>query len=514
MRNHSNDAEHKLRTKAAGSIWLSTFAIAIGSALPAAAAEVAADSRPAEQPPATERAADNSAGLQFAQFQLPQGFKPGEAIPLPGERRPRLLRGDLSYQYSLGSESDISYRRNPDTNKRVQDNALILSPQLNGYITYRPTNWLDMTLEMILEHEIAAQERKVLPLPNGETRVADRRRTSILVDQAFMTFKHKPFDLTVGRKNFEDDRHWLYDTSLDVVMARFSQGVFQAEASVSRKDKYDLDFNKNVPLGRIDNYMLHLSYRGIEDVKLNAYAIKRHDRATVKTEGRPLLVGASILGTPSRELSYWAEYAQVSGHDELRQKLSGFAYDAGATYRFTSVPLRPNVTLGMAFGSGDSNPNDTTNHAFRQTGLQSNESRYAGVSKFKTYGEVLDPELSNLRILTAGVGFQPAPNITADLVYHSYRLHKLGVSEDIRNSPITAQLNQVPGRESKDVGKELDLVLGFRQLFGIRRLGLDLRMGVLFPGNAFLRNDGTARNPIFRKGDKSYAVLAKFWYTF
>jgi alginate production protein len=530
MTKQSHHLKRRLRAAAAGAAWLTVTCAAFGSAepftepaavpvavpaaAPAAAPEVAPEAARTEERPVKEPAAAPATGFQLAQFQLPQGFKPGEAIPLPGERRPRLLRGDLSYQYSLGSESDISFRKNPDLNRRVQDNLQLLSPQLNGYITYRPTNWLDMTLEMILEQEIATQENKVLPLPNGETRIADKHRTSILVDQAFMTFKHRPFDLTVGRKNFEDDRHWIYDTSLDVVMARFSQGVFLAEASMSRKDKWDLDLNRSVPRGQIDNYMLHMTYRGIEDVKLNGYVIKLHDRAPIKTEGRPLIIGANVLGTPSRELSYWAEYAQVRGHDELRQKLSGYAYDAGATYRFSNVPLRPNITLGYAFGSGDSNPNDTTNHAFRQTGLQSNESRFAGVSKFKTYGEALDPELSNLKILTAGIGFQPAQNVTADLVFHSYRLHKLGVSEDIRNSPITAQLNQVAGRESKDVGKEVDIVLGFRQLFGIRRLGLDLRMGVLFPGNAFVTNEGTTRRPAFRYGDKSYSVLAKFWYTF
>jgi alginate production protein len=510
-----NPSKHlKRRLHAAGAKGLAAFCVASGFALPGVAADVAPGNTAVEEQPVKEPASAASTGFQLAQFQLPQGFKPGEAIPLPGERRPRLLRGDMSYQYSLGSESDISFRKNPDLNRRVQDNLQLMSPQLNGYITYRPTSWLDMTVEMILEQEIATQENKVLQLPNGETRIADKHRTSILIDQAFMTFKHRPFDLTVGRKNFEDDRHWLYDTSLDVVMARFSQGVFLAEASMSRKDKWDLDLNKSVPRGLIDNYMLHMTYRGIEDVKLSGFAIKRHDRAPLKTEGRPLLLGASVVGTPTRDFSYWGHYAQVRGHDELGQKLSGYGYDAGATYRFTNVPLRPNVTLGVAFGSGDSNPNDTTNHTFRQTGLQSNESRFAGVSKFKTYGEALDPELSNLKILTAGIGFQPAQNMTADLVFHSYRLHKLGVSEDIRNSPITAQLNQVPGRESKDVGKELDIVLGFRQLFGIRRLGLDLRMGVLFPGNAFVTNEGTTRRPIFRHGDKSFSVLAKFWYTF
>jgi alginate production protein len=127
---------------------------------------------------------------------------------------------------------------------------------------------------------------------------------------------------------------------------------------------------------------------------------------------------------------------------------------------------------------------------------------------------VLDPELSNLNIYTAGFGFQPAPGITADVVFHNYRLHKFG-GADVRNSPITAQLNEAGTVPSREIGKELDIVLGFRQLFGIRRLGLDLRMGVLFPGKAFLRIDGgTARRPIFRDGDKSYAAVAKFWYTF
>jgi alginate production protein len=422
----------------------------------------------------------------------------------------------LEYQYALGSESDITYRRNPDTNKRVQDNSIILSPQINGYITYRPTNWLEMTLEMILEREIAAQEEKRLVLPSGDTRIAERRRTSFLIDQAFVTFKQSPFELSVGRKNFEDDRHWIYDTSLDVILAKFSQGAFQAEASLSRKDKWDLDLGKNVVPGRIDNYMLYMTYRGFEDVKLNGYVVKRHDRARIETDGKPKIMGVSVLGNPTNEFSYWAEHAYVRGRDENRQRLSGYAYDVGGTYRFTGVPLRPNMTLGVAFGSGDGNPTDNTNHEFRQTGLQSNEARYAGVSKFKTYGEVLDPELSNLNIYTAALGFQPAPGITADLVFHRYRLDRLVLNSDIRNSPITAQVNDtdVAGRVSKDIGKEVDIVLGFRQLFGIRRLGLDLRMGVLFPGKAFLRNDGNARNPILRNGDKSYALVAKFWYSF
>ena len=69
-------------------------------------------------------------------------------------------------------------------------------------------------------------------------------------------------------------------------------------------------------------------------------------------------------------------------------------------------------------------------------------------------------------------------------------------------------------RSAGEARRALDVVLGFRQLFGVRRLGLDLRMGVLFPGKAYLRNDGDDVDPIYRNGDKSYAMVAKLWYSF
>jgi alginate production protein len=55
-------------------------------------------------------------------------------------------------------------------------------------------------------------------------------------------------------------------------------------------------------------------------------------------------------------------------------------------------------------------------------------------------------------------------------------------------------------------------VLGLRNMFGIRRLGVDLRMGWFQPGAAFLRNDGTRRNPNLQTPDHAVAVVAKFFF--
>ena len=451
--------------------------------------------------------------LQLAQFELPRP-SPGTQFPPPppgSEAAARLFPQRLTYQWALGSESDITYRTDPDLNKRVRDNSLILGPQLNGYITYRPSDWLEATLEMLIEREIAAREVHTLTLPSGEVRVAEKRQLSLAIDQAFVKLKPpgKPYELWTGRINFEDDRHWLYDTSLDVALVRYRQGYFQAQASMGRKDMVDGDLLRHVPTTRINNYILYMDYRGVEDVKLGAYTIMRDDLDR-RNEGRPRLMGVNALGAPSRAFSYWGEFAVLRGRDEAARRFSGHAFDVGGTYRFLGLPFFPNVTLAYAAATGDRDPADNVNNEFRQTGLHSNESRFAGVAKFKTYGETLDPDLSNLKIVTAGLGFIPTPNVTVDVVLHGYRLDRL--ADEIRGSAITAQMAQVDSDLSRNVGRALDVVFGFRSLFGYRRLGMDLRMGWFFPGKAFLRNDGTDTNPDIQRADRAFSMMAKFWW--
>ncbi|WP_220271961.1 alginate export family protein [Crenobacter cavernae] len=511
-------------------VWSGALVVALGTSLPAVAETridgseiVPADAVPvrpdtdsgslrrgdgaviADQPAeATESpAAPAFSVAQMAQFQLPQQAGPNGAPPTPATPF-------LKYQYAIGSESDVTYRRDADLDRRLRDNSLILAPQINGYVLYRPTDRLEMLLEMLVEREIAAKEEKIVTLPNGETQVAPRRYTSLPVDQAWVTFKQLgPLDLTVGRRNFEDDRHWLYDTSLDTGLVKLKQGAFQAEASVSRKDRLDLDLLAPVQKTRIDNYMLYLDYRGIEDIRLAGYSIYREDQTG--KEGKPLNMGLRAYGMPSDQFNFWTELGLLRGKDEFKQNLKAHAIDVGGTYRFTGLPLYPSVTLGYAYGSGDGNPNDSKNHEFRQTGLQSNEGKFGGVTKFKYYGEVLDPELSNLEILTAGLGFRPTPNVFVDLVYHKYRLKK--IADEIRNGALTAQMNQDDTQLSKDVGEAFDIVLGFRHLFGVKRLGLDLRAGWFFPGKAFrIENTIDPDNPTFRGANKGISVLAKFWY--
>jgi alginate production protein len=448
-----------------------------------------------------------------AQFQLPQTRpanqgSPGNPADAPAAAPPLIQQ--LTYQFSYGSESDITYRRNPDLDRFLRDNFLLMAPQVNGSIIYRPSSSVEMMLEVLVEREVAVKEERIVTLPTGQTQVAPRRRGNLAVDQAWVAFKGLlgPVDLTVGRRNFEDDRHWLYDTSLDSALLRFKQGAWQTDFSVSRKDRLDLDLLAPIQKIPIDNYMLYVDYRGIEDTKLAGYTIFREDKTGA--QGRPLHFGVRAYGTPSNRFNYWSEFSLLRGKDELKKSFRGRAYDVGGTYRFTGVRFAPSITLGYAHGSGDDNPNDGKNYEFRQTGLHSNEARLGGIPKVRYYGEALDPDLSNLRIFTAAVGFRPAPTMTVDLVYHHYRLNK--IADEIRNSAVTAQMNQDDSSLSKNAGRGLDIVLGFRNLFGVRRLGLDLRAGLFLPGKAF-RNENIGSDPTtFRKADKAVSAIMKFWY--
>ena len=468
--------------------------------------------------PPVRQGGETAAPLRFAQFQLPKrapppaagGTQPASDDAFTTRYAERPITQTLEFQYSYGSESAIEYRRDADLNRKVQDNFLFLIPQINGLIVYRPTDWVALTLEMILDQAFPVQEPQFVTLPSGRLVFPPKSKPSLLVDQGYVTIRRitDPFEFNFGRRNYEDNRHWLYDTSLDIFRAQLKAGHFQFEASGGRQALWNLDVLQREVKDRINTYILYGEYRGIEDLKLGAYAIRRYDYN--RLDGRPLNLGLRALGTPTDRFKYWAELALLRGRDEQSTKFRGRAIDLGGTYKFKGVPWEPNITLSYAYASGDGNPNDGVNNEFRQTGLESNEDRWAGLSKFKYYGEALDPQLSNLKILTVGFGFRPAPTVTVDLVYHWYQLSEL--ADSVAGSPVTAVMNQDDTQLSKDVGREFDVVIGIRNVLGIRRLGVDLRMGWFYPGKAFRIEGGDPDTPTFRGANKGINFIAKFWY--
>jgi len=452
---------------------------------------------------------DGLTKIQVAQFQVPT------TTPTVEEQAPtqQVLKKDLKFEYVLDTEVEIPYRRNADLDSRLRDNSLIVMPSLFGRATYRAKDWLETKLLLTLEKQFAVHEENIVTLPDGSLQRADPKPWSLYIDEMYARFKPSsvPIEFTLGRRNFEDARRWLYDETLDAAILTLKPGDFHIEASVSRLDWVDLDLIAEVPRGKIDNYLVYAEYRGIEDHKLAGYWFLREDNTrlapgsdAISEEGEPQFMGFRAYGRPSDAFNYWTEFGYLGGKDEFARDFSGAgALDVGGTYRFLDAPLQPSVTLGFRYGSGDRNPDDNKNSEFRQTGLQTNEQRFGGVTQFITYGEVFNPELSNLKIFTAGLGLRPKANFFIDLVYHRYWLNEF--ADEVRGQALTAEMNQLESRLSTDVGSELDIILGIRNLFGVRGFGFEARGGVFFPGAAFDRSDG-------REPDLGTSVLIKFVY--
>ncbi len=448
-------------------------------------------------------AADTVGNGQTAQFALPKKKAPGEKAPAMATPKA------LSFEYSYGSALETTYVGDLDLDTGLSDNSLIFLPSFGGAVTYRPTAWLETFLEATLEKPIVGHEEKFVLLPDGSIQRADPKPYSLLFDQAFVRLKPPNVpaqaQLTVGRVAFEDHRLWLYSAALDAVLLTLKPGDFQIDLSVSEEDMLDLDLFTTVPRGRIHNYFMYAEYRGVEDHKFNTYYFVR-DR-TAFGEGIQHYTGVRAHGRPSDIFRYWADFALVHGSDEESRNLQGYGFELGGTYWLPpDLPFDPSVTLSFAYGSGDGDPNDNTNEAYRQTGLQGNEMKFGGVTTLLSYGETLDPELSNIQIYTAGLSLRTSATTYLDLVYHHYRLNEIDPNtSEIRGSPITAQLSGL----SKDVGDELDIVLTINSLFGVQGLGVELRAGLFFPGDAFRRDVGGG---VFSDADKGISVLALISY--
>jgi hypothetical protein len=140
------------------------------------------------------------------------------------------------------------------------------------------------------------------------------------------------------------------------------------------------------------------------------------------------------------------------------------------------VPLDPRITVGYAIGSGDSEPDDGTDHAFRQTGLHANEPGFGGVQRFNGYGRLLEPELSNLSVVTVGIGCSLFTWSSVDLVFHDYRLVER--ADSLRDARLNTDLTGA----HHEGGQGIDLVLAFEEW---ERIQFEVAASAFRAGQAF-----------------------------
>ena len=326
-----------------------------------------------------------------------------------------------------------------------------------------------------------------------------------------------PLSLELGRLDFEDDRRWWWDEELDAVRASYETAnfdvslalayeLFPARSDQDRVGPRDDDVLRVIgeaswtfrPDHALELFLLHGDDSSPTEGLGELFRTEHSDDSDARlTWLGARLLGAFELGAPG-VLGYWLDGAVVGGtersltSEEISDQSSvvtehrprrvrGWALDVGANW-LLPLPYEPRLFAGFAYASGDSDPSGRTDRSFRQPGIQANEAGFGGVQRFGHYGVLLDPELSNLAVLTVGTGISLLRSSSLDLVYHYDRLVER--ADFLRDALLDLTLT---GR-SRDLGQEIDLVLAVEEW---ERFEFEVAVGAFRAGDALGPDEGT-----------------------
>lgn len=331
----------------------------------------------------------------------------GQANPPEGGQAPVASNFDLDAPpetriklapfLTFGRQLELQYNleRNLDLYGAKDEDLSAIEPGLSLAFSFDPSRYFQAFFDVKLSGEFMF-----------EYGVKQDDQVSLEIEQAYLLFKNlldERLSFQIGRQRFDDERQWLYDAELDAARVFFQLPRFLLDLSISRGGLVEMDLLNEVDAGKVNNYIAYGTYAITEEIYASPYILIRDDLTS--EEDSPIFFGIHSDGEITDSLEYWLELAYVLGK-EGSNKIRGFGFDLGSTYVFNLL-LEPSITLGYAFGTGDSDPRDGVDKNFRQTGLQANEGDFNGAADFKYYGELFDPELSNLSIFTAGAGIRP-----------------------------------------------------------------------------------------------------------
>lgn len=317
-----------------------------------------------------------------------------------------------------------------------------------------------------------------------------------------------PLAFQIGRQKMRDEREWWWDEKLDSVRLLWSGERLEAQLAVGQElgpealggDPLDPEQEDVLRLFASAGWHYARSHR------LDLFLLGQRDRSAREHLGRLVpadredevdadLTWAGLRATGrfamgrAGFLRYWGDGGFVWGREHRAdfddgprgqllvdaaavRRVRGWGLDVGASWE-TRLPGRPVLSLGYAVGSGDRDPGDGRDGGFRQTGLHDNETELGGVGRVRYYGELFDPELSNLQVATLAIGvpFLEASGFT--LLYHLYR------QVHARDSLREAGIRTAPLGEDPDLGQGLDAVLTLREWdpFRIEALASAFRAG-------------------------------------
>ena len=290
-------------------------------------------------------------------------------------------------------------------------------------------------------------------------------------------------EIRAGRQEFVNLSHWWYwwDEDLDSISLNSRSGKYEFLVAVAEEqarevsdmDRIDPELEDvrrvlaNFDWEFADGQFLQLYYLDQEDGSSSQMAGDFVDEDRIDEEDTDLTwTGVSYLGWFEHdnlgEFEVELAWAHVGGRETVyefddpadgraeveeitRQRVSGDAYGVRVDWtpaRFDDFTL----FLAHARGSGDDpDKDDGVDDSFRQTGLQ---------GEADIFGELYQPELSNLIVDTVGIKFS-FDDIDIELLHHDYRQDE--AAGEMRDVAIEADTEGA----GKSLGSEIDLILTF-----------------------------------------------------
>jgi alginate production protein len=409
----------------------------------------------------------NRISSQF--FDAPVYNSKGEVIQEPFDpNAPPKPSIKIAPYLSVGGQASIESKteRNFGVSGDPDDDFSFFESYLSLAFLFDPDKRIQIYVNPIIRKRVAFEE--------PQNKIQDPQLEMNLAYLSLSNFIDNT-SLYIGRQRFKDPRRWLFGENLDAAKLAYQNDKFSMEFSASRKNMFEFDFLNKDPLdsgAKFINYYSYLNYELNKKTDIGFFVLYQDDQTF--TDQHPIQFGIQSEGEIIKHLDYWVQGALVRGTDQSK-KIRGEAIDVGLTYQF-DTDFKPSITLGYAYGSGDKNPNDDVDTAFRQSGFQDNEDKLNGVTRLQYYGEILNPRLSNLMIFTSGVGIRPSPRSSVDVVYHY--ISQVYASDRISGD----DLNTNPTGLNSDIGSELDLVAGYQE---IKNINTKFVLGYFWPGRAF-----------------------------
>ncbi|HBS34126.1 MAG TPA: hypothetical protein DEA50_03475 [Parvularcula sp.] len=426
---------------------------------------------------------------------------------------------------TIGGEIEAATlsQSNLDLDRGADDYRLRAAPELKFEALYLPSE----------NFAAFVQAKSFLTSEVIDADGSDDTEGGARLDQAWVFFSEifgLHASLQLGRQKFQDRREWWWDDDIEAARLHFSQGKLFGFIAVA-EELWSADTLE--PLEPADkdkrNILGNLAYQIDPKKLLELFFLNTNDHSDGYAPGELVLEDAiddadadlTWLGLRYRgrhkisgvgKVYFNADLARVAGTETLtsfddpeddeifaataitQQKVRGWALDTSFNWELP-FEFEPYLTLGYARGSADRNAADGVDRNFRQTGLHGNNGKNRGISRFRYYGEVLRPDLSNLQVLTGAVGVPVGETFWIEALYHDYR--QLTPATELS----AARLDADPLGVDKSIGKEIDLVVSYEYQ---RRWEAELTFGAFRAGEAF----GPA------EGEWSTAVAFKLNYNF